>query len=224
MSKIEPDNVSQVRKDFDRIALLTESHGIPGDSYIIPARPTYPAAFSAYCRMKDGIPGCLPVRAQNFTALDLSPEMVRVAKTLSTDYGNVGSVLGDFLELPLAAEGFDCIVSIATLHHLPLEPALLKMIDTLRPGGVLVIHDLVETGMMMNAFAYPVSVLRRFLKTGHARMPKAMRVAWDEHGRNDVYLTMDQVREMHAKYLPGARVKHHLLWRYSIVWLKGTNL
>jgi hypothetical protein len=95
-----------------------------------------------------------------------------------------------------------------------------KITGLLKPCGTLVIHDLVKTGMMLNALAYPVSVFRRLLMTGRVRMPKAMRDAWDEHGRNDVYLTMAEVKEMCAQYLPGARVKRHLLWRYSIVWRK----
>lgn len=219
-----PYNSFQVREDFDRIALLSESHGTPGNTYYnyllgrLPGRCTN--ALEIGCGTGE-FTRLLAERAESMTALDLSPEMVRVAKTLSTDHGNIEYVLGDFLELPLPAEGYDCIVSIATLHHLPLDRAMQKITQILKPGGTLIIHDLVETGVIMNALAYPVSALRRLSKTGRVRMRKAVRDAWDEHGRNDVYLTMDQVREMCRKYLPGAQSTRHLLWRYSVVWRKG---
>ena len=39
----------------------------------------------------------------------------------------------------LPAEDFDCIASIATLHHLPLREIMLKMKAALKPEGVLLI-------------------------------------------------------------------------------------
>jgi len=44
----------------------------------------------------------------------------------------------------LPAEGFDCIASLATLHHLPLREILLKMKAALNPGEFLLILDLFE--------------------------------------------------------------------------------
>lgn len=37
----------------------------------------------------------------------------------------------------LPAEGYDAIVSISALHHLPLEDALRRLATAVRPGGVL---------------------------------------------------------------------------------------
>jgi SAM-dependent methyltransferase len=42
----------------------------------------------------------------------------------------------------LPAAHFDCIVSIATLHHLPLELMLEKMKAALKENGVLLVLDL----------------------------------------------------------------------------------
>ena len=46
------------------------------------------------------------------------------------------------------------------------------------------------------------------------------RAAWDEHGRHDSYLTLSEIRKTCADVLPGASVKRHLLWRYSLIWKK----
>jgi SAM-dependent methyltransferase len=150
--------------------------------------------------------------------------MIRLAKERSAGHPNIEYQLGDVGRLSLPAEKYDCIVSIATLHHLPLEQALLKMKDALKPNGVLVIHDLAADGNILDrgvsALAYPVSAARRFWKTGRTRMPREVRKAWAEHGKNEVYLTLAEVREMCRQYLPGALVKRHLLWRYTVVWRK----
>jgi hypothetical protein len=48
-----------------------------------------------------------------------------------------------------------------------------------------------------------------------------VRDAWAAHERHDLYPTMTEVRALCASVLPGAKIKQHLLWRYSIVWEKA---
>jgi len=60
-------------------------------------------------------------------ALDVSPQMMRLARERSGQYAHskyqaVEAVLWEF-----PADHFECIVSIATLHHLPLEAMLTNM-------------------------------------------------------------------------------------------------
>ena len=68
--------------------------------------------------------------------------------------------------------------------------------------------------------ALPVSLVLRALKTGRFRAPREVRAAWEEHGRDEIYPTVPAVRRVCERVLPGARVRRHLLWRYSIVWRK----
>ncbi len=219
--------VESVRSDFDRIALLPGAgwdHNAHYHEYLLRQVPER-------CRRALEI-GCgtgefsrlLAARAESVLAVDLSPQMIRLAKSQSAGRENVEYLLGDVMQLPLPAAGYDCIVSVVTLHHLPLAEALLKMKDALRPGGVLIIHDLVaDAGVVdrcLSALAYAVSVMRRLRETGRVRASREVREAWAEHGKNEVYLTMAEVRETCRKYLPSARVKRHLLWRYTVVWRK----
>ena len=150
--------------------------------------------------------------------------MISLAEQQSVDYPNIEYVLGDVTRLSLPAGSFDCIVSLATLHHLPLEQSLLKMKAALKPDGVLIIHDLIaDDGLvdkLRSMLAYPVSAARRFWKTGWFRAPRELREAWREHGRGEVYPALREVREMCGQYLPGARLERHLLWRYTVVWYK----
>ena len=219
----------QIREEFDRIALLTERHGSGrgGDiyyNYLMRHLPPDPENVLEIGCGTGAFTRLLASCAHRVIALDLSPQMIRLAKSQSADCKNIAYLLGDCMRLSLPAERYDCVVSIATLHHLPLTQALLKMKDALKPSGVLIIHDLVaDAGIAdrsRSALAYPVSALRRFWETGRVRTSRELREAWAEHGRNEVYLTPAEVREMCRKYLPSARVKHHLLWRYTVVWRK----
>ncbi len=219
----------RVREEFDRIALLTEREGGCGAGEIyynylarhIPPRPD--KALEVGCGT-GAFTRLLASRARSVVALDLSPEMIRLAKSQSAGCKNIEYLLGDVARISLPAEGFDCIVSIATLHHLPLGQVLPKLKEALKPDGVLIINDLIaDAGIIdkgMSALAYPLSSLRRFWKTGRVRVSREVREAWAEHGKDEVYLTLAGVREMCEKYLPSAQVRRHLLWRYTVVWRK----
>jgi hypothetical protein len=47
-----------------------------------------------------------------------------------------------------------------------------------------------------------------------------VREAYAEHDKTDTFLTLPQIERACAEIMPGARVKKHLLWRYSVVWKK----
>ena len=220
-------SMHQIRDEFDRIALLTERHGCVRDiyhNYLIQQLPAHSEnALEIGCGTGE-FTRVLASRARSVVAIDLSSQMIRRAKSQSPNCQNIEYLLGDFMRLSFPAEEYDCIVSMATLHHLPLVDALLKMKDALKPNGILIIHDLVAADGVVesvrSALAYPVSVARRFWKTGRMRAPREVREAWVEHGRDEIYLTLDEVREMCRQYLPEARIERHLLWRYTIVWCK----
>src|SRR5204862_273213 len=50
---------------------------------------------------------------------------------------NLSFIAGDVMTHAFAERSFDFLASIATLHHLPIEPALKRFRDLLRPGGIL---------------------------------------------------------------------------------------
>jgi len=84
--------------------------------------------------------------------------------------------------------------------------------DLFAPDGLF---DLAASGIALWANAG-----RQLIKYRRLRSPRALREAWLEHGRNDTYLTLTQLRQLRNESLPGARIKRHLLWRYSLVWQK----
>jgi SAM-dependent methyltransferase len=77
------------------------------------------------------------MRGAQVTATDLSPEMLRVARTVA---GRHGAALRESVAsadaLPFASASFDAVYIANTLHHLPDPPAVLREIQrVLRPGG-----------------------------------------------------------------------------------------
>lgn len=215
-----------IRADFDRIALLADDRDHNGfyDDFLLSHLPSP-------CREALEV-GCgtgafsrrLAGRSARVLALDLSPEMVRIARQRSMQCPNLEFQIADVTRYELPAEHFDCIASIATLHHLPLAETLLKLQRALKPGGRLLILDLyhAETlaDYLTSLLAFPVSSALRLLHTGRLRAPREVRAAWDEHARHDTYLTLGEVRQICANFLPCAEARRHLLWRYSLVWEK----
>ena len=219
-------DASLIRADFDQLALLERegwNHNSHYHSFLLRRVPSH-------CRRALEL-GCgtgsfarlLATRAEEVLALDLSPQMVRLARERSREHTNIDFRVADALAWDFPAEQFDCIVSIATLHHMPLEEMLVKMKQALTVKGVLLVLDLYQASPS-DAFtllaAVPINLALKYLKTGHLREPQEVREAWAEHGQHDSYLTLSQLRQRCQAVLPGAKIRRHLLWRYSLIWRK----
>ena len=215
-----------IRTDFDRIASLSDcrSDHNPYERFLFSQIPIgcqnaleVGCGTGAFTRL-------LAERAQNVLAIDLSPGMIQIAMGRSSGHPNIAFQVADITETDLGPEQFDCIVSIATLHHMPQAATLARLKDALRPQGILLIHDLFEPDgifdLAVNTLAIPVSVGRRLIEFGRLRPPQAVRAAWKEHERHDTYLTLTEVKKLCCELLPNATINRHLLWRYSMIWQK----
>ena len=217
--------MSTVQADFDRIALLSTDDSNSNNHYHnfllrhIPLNCLESldigCGTGAFSRL-------LAARSKRVLAIDLSPNMIGVAKARSQKFSNIDFQVADVLKIDLPSDHFDSIVSIATLHHLPMEETLLKIKRALKTDGTLIILDLFKveglSDLVSSALAMPVSMGLRLVRSGRLREPREVRKAWAEHGRTDSYLTMSQVRLICRDMLPGAEVRKHLLWRYSVIW------
>jgi SAM-dependent methyltransferase len=220
-------NTDTIRADFDRLAPFEDEawgHNNHYQPFLLKHLPT---------RCENALEiGCgtgqfarlLAGHAQHVLALDLSPEMVKIAQARSQKFTNLEYRVTDVLATELPPAHFDCIASIATLHHLPLEVILPKITAALRPGGIFMLLDLYQAATLADyltdALAFPVNLGLRLLKTGQFRTPSEVRAAWEAHGRHDQYLTLAQIRQGSAQAMPGARIRRHLLFRYSLLWQK----
>ena len=219
--------LESVESDFDRIALLpdeTWDHNAHYHEYLLSRIPPRCGQILEIGCGTGDFSRLLARRAERVLAVDLSPQMIRIASARSKLYPNVEFVRGDVMTCEFADDQFDCVATLTTLHHLPTETVLKKIRKALKPGGVFVCLDLYRrsnlTDLLFDGVAYPANLFLRLAKTGKPRPPREVRAAYDEHGKTDTYLTLPQVAETCARVLPGARVSRHLFWRYSIVWKK----
>jgi ubiquinone/menaquinone biosynthesis C-methylase UbiE len=220
-------SATQIQADFDRIALLSTDEWNHNSHYhdLLLKHVPSPCAEALEIGCGTGsFSRLLAQRCKRVLALDLSPQMIQVAREHSKSYTNIDFRVADAMRWQYPKERFDCIASIATLHHLPLREALVNMKCSLKAGGALLILDLFQARGLLDlsasAMALPVDVVLRLVKRGRLREPAEARAAWDEHGRHDSYLTLSEIRKTCTDILPGASVTRHLLWRYSIVWKK----
>lgn len=156
-------------------------------------------------------------RARRVVGIDLSPAMIELARRRSAHLPNLEFAIQDATTCELPPGRFDCVTSVAMLHHVPLRPMILRLRAAVAPGGVLLVQDLDDsTGLVdfpRNALAWMVEHL-----SGRARASKELADAWRRHARGESYPRLQEVRALCDEVLPGADVRRHLSWRYSIVW------
>ena len=220
--------MSTVQADFDELALLPAEewdHNSHYHDFLLRHVPS-PCRESLELGCGTGaFSRLLAARSDRVLALDLSPNMIRIVEEHSALDPNINYRVADVMSHDVGAEQFDCIVSIATFHHLPSEEALLKIKRALKVNGVMLVLDLFKAegivDTLSSGVALPVSMGLRLFNGSRLIASQKARKAWARHGLNDSYLTLRQVRDVCTDLLPGAEVKRHLFWRYSVVWKKA---
>jgi 2-polyprenyl-3-methyl-5-hydroxy-6-metoxy-1,4-benzoquinol methylase len=227
--------LSAIERDFDRLALFDAAGWTGNNHYHDFLLRHVPANCDSVLEIGCGtgaLSRALAPRAKLITAIDLSSEMIRVARSRSQQLPQINFEVADVMTRALPNAHFDCIATIATLHHLSQREVLAKLKDALRPGGTLIVLDLYQpetnllttTGLtdhFLNVVAMGTSVTLRLLHNGRLRPPPEVRAAWEAHGKTDRYLTMDEVRSLYGSIFPGVVIRKHLLWRYSAIWTRA---
>ena len=228
--RVKSSGMSSVEADFDRLALLDDEGWTTNNHYhnLLLEHVPYKCENALEIGCGTGaFARQLAKRCGRVVALDLSAEMIRVARLRSTQFDNVEFQLADAMTWNFPQSHFDFICSIATLHHLEQRELFVKMRDALKPGGVLVVLDLVESDglveRMLDVIGLGVSPTLRLIHNGRLNPPLEVRRAWEQHGKHDHYSTVTQVRMLADEILPGSTVKRQLLWRYLLVYQKPTT-
>jgi len=217
--------MSTVEADFDRLALLDDEGWTTNNHYHNFLLKHVPQNCEIALEIGCGTGAFARLLAKcckQVVALDLSSEMIRVARSRSSQFLNLEFHQADAIQWDFPESHFDYICSIATLHHLQQRVLLAKMKDALKPRGVLVILDLVESNglaeRMLDVVGLGVSGSLRLIHNGRLKPPAEVRKAWEQHGKHDSYSTISQMRALAEEILPGSNVRRHLLWRYSLVY------
>lgn len=157
--------------------------------------------------------------AQSVTGIDPDVEAVDQARLRLVDVPNADVIRGDFLTSPkLAEQRFDLIVCVATLHHLPLAPALERMRDLLAPGGRLRIVGLaanksIAEWLVSGALIVPVRLMSMLHRESNY---PGMTTAQPKESLNEI-------RETAKILLPGCRIRRRFYYRYTLHWTKPSE-
>jgi ubiquinone/menaquinone biosynthesis C-methylase UbiE len=93
--------------------------------------------------------------AKHVTSIDITPKMIEQAKQRQQDKGlaNLTWQVGDVLPLPFADCRFSLVITRYSFHHL-LKPAavLAEMLRVCKPGGKIMVIDVVQSPEKVDAF------------------------------------------------------------------------
>ena len=202
--------IELVRADFNRIGRLTAGDGLDRSNRLAldRIRPATRSILEVGCGT-GALSAQLEARTLRLVAIDASPVMTQLTSVRAP---RAAVIEADFMKWE-SHERFETVVSVAMLHHVPLDAGLAKLASFVAPAGQLVIVDLFDAGYFAySAFNAMLQSFRR-QRDGGAELA----AAWAEHGMHEHMPKLRQVRAACCRVLPSARVTRHLEWRDSIV-------
>ena len=130
--------------------------------------------------------------------------------------GDIRYAAGDLLTSDMEPASFDLVCAVASLHHMDARSGLVRLRSLVAPGGVLVVIGLARPDLLkdlpVEIAAQAVGRFRR--RPGRPDNVPQPPIVWPPPER---YSAM---RRLATELLPGVRWRRHLLWRYSLVWVK----
>lgn len=157
--------------------------------------------------------GRLARRCEEVVAIDADHDTIARARSATGD-PRIEFVEGDAMGYPFGEGSFDFVSAVATLHHLPLIPALTRFRKLLRPGGVLAVIGLYREQTPVDyvwaTAAVPASWMLRSIR-GETAVGAPVTFPKE---------TLSEIRAACGEILPGAVVRRRLFFRYSLIWKK----
>ena len=153
--------------------------------------------------------------SQRVVGIDVDSPSIESARVQGG--ARVEYVLGDFLDHQFEPASFDLVTSVAALHHMDTEAGLTRMSCLVRPGGALVVVGLAQS-RHLGDFALDAAgaVATRVHK-------HVLQKRYWEHDAPKVWpppCSYAEIRAIAAKLLPGVKYRRHVLWRYSLLWIR----
>jgi SAM-dependent methyltransferase len=160
---------------------------------------------------------------RHVTGIDRDERSIQLARAHPGATG-IRYLQADFLTASFEPASLDLVTSIASLHHMDARAALRRMSDLLRPGGVLAVVGLARASSPADlAREIPAVIgtqLHRAASAIRRRRVGGPATAYQPPVIWPPPLTYLDMRRLATDVLPGARYRHHLYWRFSLVWAK----
>ena len=220
-------NTESLRKDFDEIAKIYHpkwNHKIHYYKYLSRLIPDncekildIGCGNGEFARLISG-------KAKKIVCIDISPEMISIAKSESKNYSNLEFEAINVFHKNIPPGSFDCVVSIATFHHYLLEDVLMRSMEWLKKDGILLVFDIYKPKTFFvyiySCIAIIPDLIINFIKNGRIRQTKQIREAWRNHSKNDRIVTFDEVWKAAFRASATVKIRRHLFWRYSMICKK----
>jgi 2-polyprenyl-3-methyl-5-hydroxy-6-metoxy-1,4-benzoquinol methylase len=156
--------------------------------------------------------------AQHVSGIDPDMKAIERAQARLAAVSNVTLLNGDFLTLPVPSqeERYATIICVATLHHMELRSALLRMSQFLAPSGRLLIIGLADDKSVMDVVITALSILPiRIMDRlrGGMKDPLGVRMTAPKE-------SLSEIRKAAHEVLPGSTTRRRFYFRYQMVWDK----
>jgi SAM-dependent methyltransferase len=169
----------------------------------------------------------LAQRAQSVEAVDRAPEVIAQARALSNDAPNVRYLDADIADYDLISSRYDFISCIATIHHMPFAETVTRLREALAPGGVLAIvgcyRESTPADYLTALIAIPVNLAANMTVKAKARYGQRPTSQVNTAPVIDPRMTIPEIRRDASRLLPGAAIRRHLFWRYSLVYQRPSS-
>jgi 2-polyprenyl-3-methyl-5-hydroxy-6-metoxy-1,4-benzoquinol methylase len=207
-----------IRADFDRIASCSADLPDalePTAQRLVTATPLRSRVLEIGCGTGALARELAAKRGANVTAIDLSPRMIEVARTRT--HGTLGIEYRVADVMKLSPRGFDVVVAVNTLHHLPLGEIAQRMANSVVSGGRVLIADLFDARGLGEL---PYNAVAWALGSTRTRPDAELEAAWDAHSQHDRILDLASIKNTLREVLPGVVIRRRLRWRYTAIWRK----
>ena len=116
-------------------------------------------------------------------------------------------------DLPQRIGTFETVSCVATLHHLPLEPALVRLRELVAPGGRLIVVGLAANKSLWDWLLSALAVLP-------LRVVGALRRETRDIGvvTRSPRESFTEIRAAASRILPTARARRRFYYRYTLIW------
>lgn len=221
-------NTDSIKNDFDELAKIYHpkwDHNIHYYKYLLSLiPPNCKTVLDVGCGSGD-FTRLLASKCEKVLGVDISPEMISNAKSLSKDYKNIEFEVADVFEKDFTPESFDCVVSIATFHHYCVEHALQTCYNFVKPGGFILVLDIYKPvtifDYFISAFSSITNVFYNITKNGFLRNPKPIRDFWKNHSKNEKIPTLLDVEKAAFRVSCLIKVRRLFFNRYLIAHKKS---
>ena len=122
------------------------------------------------------------------------------------------------LDLPQRIGTFETVTCVATLHHLPLEPALVRLSQLVAPGGRLIVVGLAANKSLWDWTLSALAVLPLHVVGALRRESSDIGVVTRVPRES-----LAEIRRAAVRLLPGARTRRRFYYRYTLIWDRPTE-